>query len=283
MKVRKPAVAGRFYPENPHELRQQLDGVRARELPSIHVDLAEKNILGGVVPHAGYVFSAYQAMHFFELLRCSAQQFDTFFIVNPNHTGYGPEIALEENDYWETPFGTTEIDKVFHGFLDFEESQEAHQFEHSGEVILPLLQYSLSYPFRIVPITMFRQNPQNASRLAKAIYDANQHLHKKICLIASSDFSHFVNPQRGKQLDGLVIDQILRFNTQGVFNEVREKNISVCGYGPIMVLMEYAGLVAKNPQNCVLKSGHSGEIQPSNEVVDYVSMLFFKGAHADIK
>lgn len=277
MKIRKPAVAGRFYPNNSSELTLQLQQVLNHELPSIRTELSKKTILGGIVPHAGYMYSAYQAMHFFELLRQSQQQFDTFFIINPNHTGYGPEIALEENDCWETPFGTTEIDRVFHGFLDFEESAEAHQYEHSGEVILPLLQYSLDYPFRIVPITMFRQNPQNASRLAKAIYAANQHLQKKICIIASSDFSHFVNPQEGKKLDALVLHQILRFNTQGVFNEIREKNISVCGYGPIMTLMEYARLVTGNPKNEILKAGHSGEIHPSDEVVDYVSLLFYEG------
>ena len=276
MKIRKAAVAGRFYPDNVSELDQQLHDVRKRELPLINGSLSKHTILGGVIPHAGYMFSAYQAIHFFEILRLSEQQFDTFVIVNPNHTGYGPEIALEENDFWETPYGKVEIDKVFHGFLNFAESGEAHKFEHSGEVIVPLLQYSLDYDFRIVPITMFRQDPQNAKLLAESLFDASQHLHKRICLIASSDFSHFVSPEEGKRLDGFVLKQIQEFNSFGVFKEVREKNISVCGYGPIMTLMEYAMLAGQEPKTNILKSGHSGEVHPSNEVVDYTSILFYQ-------
>lgn len=275
MRIRKPAVAGKFYPKNEKELSTQLNKIRKKELPHIDQSLAHLKIIGGVVPHAGYIYSAYQAIHFFELLKNNEQAFDTFFIINPNHTGYGPEIALEENDFWETPFGRVEIDKLFHGFLHFPESDEAHKFEHSGEVILPLLQHCLDYNFKIVPVTMLSQTPQNARQLAKAIFEANQHLHKKICVIASSDFSHFVDPEEGKRLDQLVLDQILNFNPDGVFRKVRENNISVCGYGPIMTVMEYATLACEHPENTILKIGHSGEIHPSSEVVDYVSILFY--------
>ncbi len=77
----------------------------------------------------------------------------------------GAEISLDENDFWETPFGKTEIDRDFYDFLDFSESAPAHKYEHSGEVMLPLLQFSLDYEFKIVPITLSKQNPENASSL----------------------------------------------------------------------------------------------------------------------
>ena len=276
MKIRHPAVAGRFYPDTAEEIDIQLDRIRNQEITKIDLELSKQTIIGGIVPHAGYMFSAYHAMHFFEILKTSQQTFDTFIIINPNHTGYGPEIALEENDYWSTPYGDVEIDKIFHGFLDLKESEDAHKFEHSGEVILPLLQYSLPYPFKILPVTMLRQNPQNARRLATSIYEANKQLQKKICIIASSDFSHFVSPEKGKALDKHVINNILKFETEGVFKEIREKNISVCGYGPIMTLMEYAKISAQEPEIDILRTGHSGEIIDSDEVVNYVSALFYQ-------
>lgn len=276
MKTRQAAVAGRFYPESKEEIAVQLDQILEKEKPSIDLSLSNNHIVGAVVPHAGYMYSAYQALHFFEILKQSHQQFDTFFIINPNHTGYGAEIALDENDYWETPFGKVEIDKDFYDYLDFSESEDAHKFEHSGEVMLPLLQYSLEYPFKIVPITMSNQNPANAQFIAKNIIKANNRLKKKICIIASSDFSHFENPAKGKELDSFVIEEILQLNTEGVYKQVKDKDISVCGFGPIMSLMEYAKLVAKEPQVQTLKIGHSGEIIPSNEVVDYVSMLLYE-------
>lgn len=282
MKTRKPAVAGRFYPDTPGELTKKLDKIRKKEIPTINLSLSKHTILGGIVPHAGYTYSAYQALHFFEILKSSKQIFDTFIIINPNHTGYGPEIALEENHFWSTPYGDVEVDKVFHGFFDFPESEDAHKYEHSGEVILPLLQYSLDYPFKILPITMFGQNPQNARRIANSIFEANKHLQKTICVIASSDFSHFVHPEKGKILDDFVIRKILDFDTEGVFHEVREKQISICGYGPIMALMEYTKLATEKPGIKILKTGHSGEIVHSKEVVNYVSALFYNGKSLEV-
>ena len=95
-------------------------------------------------------------------------------------------------------------------------------------------------------------------------------------MIYPSDFSHFLHPDKGKVLDDLVLDKILKFESESVQNVVRKNNISVCGYGPIMALMEYSKLVNTNPQNIIISRGHSGEVIPSNEVVDYVSILFYK-------
>lgn len=275
MKTRQAAVAGKFYPGTKEEISRQLDKILQKEEPFIDFSLSNKKIIGAVVPHAGYMYSAYQALHFFEILKHSKQQFDTFIIINPNHTGYGSELSLDDNDFWKTPFGKVEIDKDFYDILDFSESADAHKFEHSGEVMLPLLQHTLNYPFKIVPITMSNQNLQNAQFIAQNIIKANNILKKKICIIASSDFSHFVEPTEGKELDKFVIDEILKLNSEGVNQQVRDKNISVCGYGPIMTLMEYSKMITEDPQVKILKIGHSGEIIPSTEVVDYVSMLFY--------
>ena len=276
MKTRQAAMAGKFYPSSKDEISFQLEKILEKEKKFINKSLSEKQIIGAVVPHAGYMYSAYQALHFFEIIKNSQQQFDTFFIINPNHTGYGSEIALDDNDYWETPFGKIEIDKDFYDFLDFSESEDAHRYEHSGEVMLPLLQYSLDYPFMTVPITMSNQNPENALFIAQNIIKANKQLNKKICIIASSDFSHFVDSTEGKKLDNFVIEEILRLNPTGVYQQVKDKNISVCGFGPIMTLIEYAKMISNEPQVKILKIGHSGEVIPSNEVVDYVSILFYE-------
>lgn len=275
MHTRKAAFAGRFYPDNKFELDKMLHQILFEEKPHINLSLSEKEIIGAVVPHAGYMFSAYQAIHFFKILSQSQKQFDTFIIINPNHTGYGKAISLDENDFWDSPYGIAEIDKELYELLSLPELSEAHKHEHSGEVMLPILQYFIKYPFKIAPITILNQSHENAEILANKIYNANKILNKKICVIASSDFSHFVHPDKGKQLDKLVIDEILELNASGVDEQVKRNNISVCGYGPIMTLIEYSKLIANNPKAEILKIGHSGEIIPSDEVVDYVSMLFF--------
>ncbi len=276
MKTRKPAVAGRFYPGTKGKIIKQLNEVLEQEQDKIDYSLSKLDIIGGIVPHAGYMFSAYQAVHFFEILKQSKQKFDTFIIINPNHTSYGAEISIDSNDFWETPMGNVKIDSDFRTLTNFTISSDAHQFEHSGEVQIPMLQHFLDYEFQILPITMSVQNIENAKFIAKTILNVNQQLGKKICILASSDFSHFVEPEEGKKLDRFVINEILKLNSLGVQKEVMEKNISICGYGPIMTLIEYAKLVSDSPKVKELKVGNSGEIIPSNEVVDYVSMVIYQ-------
>ena len=278
MKIRQPAVAGTFYPGTKAAIVNLVSRILQKESVTIQRELSEKRIRGAIVPHAGYMFSAYQAVHFFEILKNSGRKFETFFIVNPNHSGYGAEIALDDNDYWETPYGRIEIDKEFYPHLGFAESPSAHKYEHSGEVMLPLLQHFLDHRFKIVPITLSKQNPQNAKTIADAIFKANKSLNKEICLIASSDFSHYIHPDEGRRLDRYVIDEILNLNTDELFRHIREKQISVCGFGPIMTLIEYSKLVSDCPVPHILKIGHSGEVIASDEVVDYVSILFYHGS-----
>ncbi len=62
--IRKAAFAGKFYPSNPVQLKQLIEDVYNAERDKINKSLYSKNIIGGRVPHAGYVFSAYQAVHF---------------------------------------------------------------------------------------------------------------------------------------------------------------------------------------------------------------------------
>jgi len=277
MNIRKPAVAGQFYPESGNELDELLDMVYSKEKDNIEVDLANKKIIGGVAPHAGYMFSAYQAVHLFEIIKNHATQFDTFFIINPNHTGVGNEMAFDSNDYWDTPYGKVEVDKDFADRLNIPVSDLEEKREHSGEVMVPMLKYFLDYDFKIAPVTITLQTYQNASKLANYIYQVNQELNKKIFIIASSDFSHFVTPKTGEEQDRQVLDKIQSFEIKEIEKIISEKQISVCGYGPIMTAMEYARLVSENPETKILRKGNSGDVIPSKEVVDYVSVLFYEG------
>lgn len=273
MKIRKSAVAGRFYPASKVDLIAQLDSITKKELPNINLELLKNQIIGGVVPHAGYMFSAYQAVHFFEIVKQSKQKFDTIVIVNPNHTGLGHEIAFDSNDLWETPLGQVSLDAEFGKSLGIDISDIEQKNEHSGEVMLPFLQYFFDFDYKIVPITLSNQTFKNAKFLAEKLWKSSTLLKRKILLIASSDFSHFLSPEAGREKDAFVLEHIITLDSQAIEKVVRKKNISVCGFGPIMTLIEYAKLVGSNPKAEILKIGHSGEIIPSHEVVDYVSIL----------
>jgi AmmeMemoRadiSam system protein B len=274
MNVRTPVVAGSFYPGTAPEINLMVDRILASEKSGIDYSYAEKEIIGCVVPHAGYVYSAYEALHFFEILRKSGKKYDTFVIINPNHTGYGEAIELDSHDAWRTPLGRVDLDRELIGEMDLPAGTMAQSQEHSAEVMLPLLQKTQSYPYKILPISILKQNPDNARELAGKLKKASEKLERKIMLIASSDFSHFESPEDGHAKDDLVLEQIRDRNTDKLYETVIRNRISVCGYGPIMTLMEYAGLVSEDPRSAILARGHSGKTRPSGSVVDYITILF---------
>lgn len=277
MKTRKPAVAGSFYPSSTSKLTEMLDELLVTEKSKIKGELSNKKILGGIVPHAGYKYSGCESVHFFEILHQDFKVFfDTIFILNPNHHGYGPEIAVDENDYWETPLGNVPLDNEMINALAFPVSAEAHKLEHSGEVILPFLQKFLDYDFKIIPISFLRQDPEKSIEIAERIIEVNEIQNKKILLIASSDFSHYVTPEVGEKKDKKIIETILKLDVGGVFDIINKTNATVCGCGPIMTLMHYVKTMSEKPEAKLLCFGNSAKSHKALEVVDYASILFYE-------
>ncbi len=274
MKIRKPEFAGSFYPHKAEEIDKVLQDVLKLEKSRIQYNLSENQIIGGVVPHAGYSFSAYEALHFFEIFAASRRTVDTVVILNPSHTGLGGEISLDEHDAWDTPYGQVEIDHEFYENLPITHSPYSQSSEHSGEVILPYLQKYIKNPFKIVPITLCYQNLLNARKVAEMIIDANRKLHRRLLLVASSDFSHHLPPEIGEMKDNLVLEKILKMDSDGIYQTILNNKISICGFGPIIVLNEYTRKMASHPEVQVLRRGHSGDVYPAKNVVDYISVIY---------
>ncbi len=207
--LRKPAVAGFFYPDNPEELKKLIedcfleeDGVC--EIPKLNTFEGSDYPIHIMVPHAGYQYSGAIASHGY----CNVVQNgfpEVFIILSPNHTGLGSEVSVFSEGEWSTPLGNVEVDSDFAGeiisFSDIAKADfSAHIREHSIEVQLPFLQY-FSDDFKIVPITMGSQTFTASSDLAKAIFEAGNKLGKSYCVIASTDLSHFNNQEKANKVD----------------------------------------------------------------------------------
>lgn len=273
--IREPQVAGKFYPGTRTELDKLFDRLIDREKDTIRYELSDKQIIGAVLPHAGYIYSGYQTVHFFEILAVSHLKFDSFVIIHPNHRSEEFEYASDECESWRTPLGDIKLDDTFISAMKIPRSARFHEHEHSGEVLVPFIQKFIPYAPKIIPIGIGTQNPHVSKELARKISDAIMETGKSVCILASSDFSHYVNPAYGRKMDQKVIDKILDFNASGVFDEIMKNNISVCGYGPIMTLIEFLRMNYSDYKAEIIARGHSGEIHHSDTVVDYVSILFY--------
>ncbi len=275
MSIRRTAVAGAFYPKEANAIRKLLSKVATAEDNKINKKIYPKKVIGGIVPHAGYNYSANEAVHFFHYIKNHIEPFDTFIIINPCHKGVKEEISLDMNDAWNTPMGDVSLDVELMDFMNIPRSFDAQKEEHSAEVILPYLQFFLDYKFKIVPISMRKQSYRRARELAEIIFKANQVMKRKLAIIASTDFSHYEKPEVGFYYDNLVINRILDNSIHGLYDTIHENNISVCGYGSIMTLMFYSRMVDPNYNVDILARGNSSKYSNDELVVDYVSALFY--------
>ncbi|HVO78099.1 MAG TPA: MEMO1 family protein [Methanomassiliicoccales archaeon] len=269
MSVRYPAVAGRFYPGKEQALRKEIESCFNHRLGPGRIPVVGKGkgeIVGAVVPHAGYMYSGPVAAHVYAAIAKDGFP-DTFVIIGPNHHGLGAGVAMSVEDF-STPLGVCKVDREMaeklRPFVD--DDPFAHSQEHSIEVQLPFLQYFRS-DITILPITMLFQDYQTASELGSRIAKAGEG--KRIVVIASSDFSHYVPPQVAKRKDSAVIEKILKLDPKAVETAVMSQDVSMCGYGPVMAMLEAVN--GKDAQ--LLKYATSGDVSPMDEVVGYAGIV----------
>ena len=109
--LRRPAVAGSFYPDNPEELKKLiescfLDDGGVSEIPSLNTFEGTDYPIHVMVPHAGYQYSGAIASHgYCEIVKNGFPE--VFIILSPNHTGFGSEISIFNEGEWITPFYNT--------------------------------------------------------------------------------------------------------------------------------------------------------------------------------
>jgi MEMO1 family protein len=276
MRIRSAAVEGRFYPSTKSRIFDQIMEIeQSGRYPE--PDISPKKVFGAVLPHAGHIYSGYQTIPFFQLIRRHGIFPDTFVIIHPNHSGHGLPISIDDSALWVNAIGEVPVDLELARTMEIPFDKRAHLREHSAEVIIPFIQYFLEdHPFSIVPVSMTEQTHKNAVHIADRVIRGIAKTGRKIMIIASCDFSHFLSPKQGHAMDQLILNNIMSRNAPEVEKTVKTNQLSVCGFGPVMTLMEYAHSRSDNYQIEVLARGHSGEVSASPEVVDYISIIFYK-------
>lgn len=281
---RLPAVSGSFYESEPDQLRKRIEWsflhpVGPGSLPNI-------GELGGkgreratpffIVPHAGYIYSGPVAAHsFYQLVREGKP--DLFIILGPDHNGLGSMASVWPEGEWETPLGKVEVDKEAVNFMlsnsdVLAPDEKAHIYEHSIEVQLPFIQNFFG-SFKFVPISVTLQLPEISEKLADVIDAYIKESMKDVVVIASSDLNHYDPYDLTNKKDQLVIDKIVSMDYNGLYDTVVTKDVTVCGYSPIMVAMILASRRGKKAK--ILKHANSGDTSgDKSAVVGYLAAEF---------
>ncbi len=204
--VRPPAVAGRFYPDDPASLRSLVD----RALEAAPRPEEEGEILGALVPHAGYAYSGPVAARSYAGL--AHREFDTAVVLGTAHFQEASGLVLPEHRAFRTPLGEVPVDRELAEALQeahpgVRASAAAHAREHSIEVQLPFLQ-RIRKDFKILPLITNLSDPRRAKELGRAL--ARTLRGRKILLILSTDLSHYPSDADGRRVDPASLEALAK-------------------------------------------------------------------------
>lgn len=266
-KIRESVIAGSWYPDNPEALRREI----GKYLDQASVSPIKGELLGLIVPHAGYIYSGGVAAHAYKLLR--DHYFDRVLIVAPSHRAHFKGASVYREGGYKTPLGIVPLDhelisglEKYAPFITYIPQAEAQ--EHSLEIQLPFLQTILK-DFRLIPIIMGDQSFPSCQKLAHAIADVCKD--RKVLLVASSDLSHYHPYREAKQMDQVVMDRVASFDPKGLVEELRNGTCEACGGGPMATIMLAAQELGANKAK-VLHYANSGDVTGDTRgVVGYLA------------
>lgn len=267
--IRRPAVAGMFYPAEPEVLRRSLAQF-LRDSPSPSEPGAIKAL---VVPHAGYIYSGAVAGSAYARLKDMAGTIERVILLGPVHRVPVRGLALPDADTFASPLGGIPLDKEaiarISGLPQVVVSGAAHAQEHSLEVQLPFLQSVLG-DFTLVPLAVGDASAEEVAEVLDALWGGPETL-----IVISSDLSHYLPYAEASRRDRDTVDHILG----GTLLTSHEQ---ACGATPINGLLLAAprhGLAPRFVSAC-----NSGDTAGDRErVVGYASIEFVedRAAHDD--
>jgi len=222
--IRKAAVSGQFYPDDPQILRETITDLLKSSSKSIPCQ--PKAI---IVPHAGYIYSGLPAAAAFSCLAPFKDKITRIVLFGPAHRIGFSGLATSSADYFETPLGNISLDLESNQSVltlsQVNQMDEAHQFEHSLEVELPFLQEVLN-DFSLVPIVVGDADAQSVSEVLELLW-GDQHT----LVVISSDLSHFLDYETAQRRDRATSDAIEKLDFDGIEKE------DACGRNPVKGLL----------------------------------------------
>jgi hypothetical protein len=266
--LRLPAVAGKFYPDDPRELSKQVNNFSTPQ-----TDQPKISCRACLVPHAGYLYSALVAGAVYVRINIPSR----VIVLGVRHFPYGAEAAIMSDGAWRTPLGDFPVDsdlaaKISRACPLLQEDSVAHEREHSLEVQLPFLQV-LRPDCSFVPIALgtidFAELVSVGEGLGKILADEPD-----LLLLTTSDFNHYEDDATTRKKDHLAIEKILQFDPRGLFEVCRKKNISMCGLGPAVAMLTAMQQVGNTTAELVKYATSADVSGDTSAVVGYAGLLF---------
>ncbi len=265
--VRRPAVAGMFYPGDAAALARDIRGyLQEPREPTFRAGFPKAVI----VPHAGYIYSGSVAASAYSLLRSARGTVKRVVLLGPCHRVAARGLALPGAAAFETPLGRVPIDeRAVAELADLPQvvsHPAAHAQEHSLEVQVPFLQEVLG-DFRLVPLAVGFAAVEDVAAVIGRLWGGPETL-----IVVSSDLSHYHPYRQAVAIDRSTVDAILAYRTDIEHDQA-------CGATPVIGLLIAAKARGLVPE--LLDLRNSGDTAGGRDrVVGYASIAFWEPSQA---
>ena len=302
--IRRTAVAGSWYPDNPTRLAVELD----LHLANAAVEMTARSPRALIAPHAGLMYSGPVAAFAYKML--SGSSYRSIVLVGPSHFVPFRGVSIWPAGHWQTPFGAVAVDtELAHAIrmecFDVVDLPSAHGREHSLEMQMPFVAH-LQPGARIVPLVMGHQTRETAFALGDGIAracrvrddgsvasrnpthigpvsvgrvpletEAIESGPADVLLIASSDLSHYENSEVASRMDAVIVDHVEALDPKGLMTALEHEPRHACGGGPMVAVMHAARQLGASEAQ-VLRYADSGDVSgDKSSVVGYLAAAVF--------
>lgn len=283
MNVRRADLAGSWYPGQGSDCMKAIEEFMdtAVSCPDIQGD-----IVGGIVPHAGWVFSGRMACNVIKCLRVHGGP-DTCIIMG-RHLHEGGANFIMTDGRWDTPLGELAIDsdlanELLREFSFTIETPSRYDDDNTIEVQLPFLKYFFP-DIMIVPMGLPARSA--SLKIAKRAVEISRQMGRKTVVVGSTDLTHYgynygyMPRGAGEEAvkwvttvsDKQAIDLMVNMDEHAVL-DASFKGHNMCCPGAVA-----AAIVAAKELGAVkaeqLVYGTSYDVRPDSSFVGYVGIVF---------
>jgi len=267
--------AGRWFPGSEGALRSTVESCLDVTVPPF-----DGRIVGGLAPHAGYVYSGGVAGHTFRALQQQATEHsvDTVVVLGFSHGYAPPGVSVLEADLFETPIGRTRINRdlgaeLVTGSACIRFDSRPHRGEHSAENQVPFVQVALPEAQLVVAL-MGDANPETVDELVERLFILSQQA--GLVVVGSTDMLHDPSYEKVTRTDRETLSLLTGLDHVGLRSAWGYDRQLVCGLGPVLTVMRYAERLGCR-EGMALSYRNSGDDFPESRgqwVVGYGSVVF---------
>ncbi len=283
MTRKRATFSGTWYPDAAPECE--------REIETFLTEYADERLpdqvyRGGIVPHAGWLFSGAIACNVIH--RLTREPPPDVIVIFGMHLHPGAAPCIMTDGAWETPLGDLPVDREFAEALrsrnsSFQVGPGSFGQDNTIELQLPFIKHFFP-DAKIVPVGA---PPRQASiEIGAAAADISRDLNKSIRVIGSTDLTHYgpgyrFSPKGSgraaldwvrNENDGAAIEAMIEMDPARVVDESLSNHNACCGGAAAAALSAGKRLGAAAAHKLAYATSH--DKHPSNDFVGYVGVVF---------